>query len=95
MTAPSVSGVFVSPPVRAGSYRPGRDPTPRAPDAEEGRPRLHAPPALRSCGPVARRAPTRRATSVSYFAFARLALTKSQLTSLSKKVCTQTGRRFW
>ena len=30
-----------------------------------------------------------------YLAFARFSLTKSQLTSLSKNVCTQTGRRFW
>ena len=30
-----------------------------------------------------------------YLAFARFASTKSQLTSLSKNVCTYTGRRFW
>ncbi len=30
-----------------------------------------------------------------HFAFARFAFTKSQFTSLSKKVCTYTGRRFW
>ena len=67
--------------------RRGRDTTPRAPYADEGR-RGSAP--RRPSGAAdPPRAVLRRGgrPRVSYFAFARFAATKSQLTSLSKNVC--------
>ena len=50
-------------------------------------------PCLQKTGASA--APASLLPVLRHFAFARFSLTKSQLTSLSKNVCTQTGRRFW
>ncbi len=71
-----------------GRGRPG-------PVRSEGRrmPTSH-PPALRVSDPPAPY-PGPAGGPPAYFAFARFSLTKSQLTSLSKNVCTHTGRRFW